>query len=187
MTIIVTGTIAEQDARYVDIDDIGQAELATGQLVGPMLDAVGQPHRIDGGVRHVAPLRGPQSAIDERQLDVLQSRCARQQRKRLEDESDAETAQAREPVIVEAADIGAREAVGAAGEGQPANWQRFYYYPYVYYPQNFWGSEYYRSADSMYHRYPAEMRIPVYNKSWHNYYPEGRRYHWGHHFILDVF
>lgn len=67
------------------------------------------------------------------------------------------------------------------------DWERFYHYPYVYYPQNFWGNEYYRSSDSLYYRYPQEMRVPVYNKSWHNYYPAGRRYHWGHHFQLDVF
>jgi len=64
---------------------------------------------------------------------------------------------------------------------------RFYHYPYVYYPQNFYSSDYYRSSDSMYHRYPPEMQIPVYNKHWHNYYPSPRRYHWGHHFITDVF
>lgn len=67
------------------------------------------------------------------------------------------------------------------------DWERFYHYPYVFYPQNFWGNEYFRSADSLYHRYPPEMRIPVYNKKWHNSYPVGRRYHWGHHFMLDVF
>ena len=67
------------------------------------------------------------------------------------------------------------------------NWERFYHYPYVYYPQNFWGNEYYRSAESLYYRYPPEMRIPVYNQCWHNYYPEDRRYHSGHHFQLDVF
>ena len=67
------------------------------------------------------------------------------------------------------------------------DWERFYHYPYVYYPQNFWGNEYYRSSESMYYRYPQEMRVPVYNKGWHNYYPSGRRYHWGHHFRLDVF
>jgi hypothetical protein len=84
------------------------------------------------------------------------------------------------------------------------DWQRFYHYPYVYYPQNFWGSDYYRSSESLYYRYPNEMRIPVYNKQWHNYYPEaanwdrymtgrsqgpptGGRYHMGHHFILDTF
>lgn len=64
---------------------------------------------------------------------------------------------------------------------------RFQHYPYVYYPQNFYGNEYYRSRDSLYHRYPAEMQIPVYNRKWENFYPTNQRYHWGHHFILDVF
>ena len=67
------------------------------------------------------------------------------------------------------------------------DWERFYHYPYVYYPQNFWGNEYYRSAESLYYRYPSEMRIPVYKKGWQNYYPQGRKYHRGHHFIADVF
>jgi hypothetical protein len=69
----------------------------------------------------------------------------------------------------------------------PRDCNRFYHYPYVYYPQNFYGSEYYKSSDSMYYRYPAEMQIPVYNRHWHNYYPSQRRYHWGHHFLTDVF
>jgi len=67
------------------------------------------------------------------------------------------------------------------------DWTRFYHYPYTYYPQNFWGSDYYRSAESLYHRYPQEMRIPVYNRRWHNEYPQNHRYHRGHQFILDVF
>jgi len=67
------------------------------------------------------------------------------------------------------------------------DWERFYHYPYVYYPQNFWGNEYYRSSQDMYFRYPPEMRVPVYNRQWHNEYPEPRRYHQGHQFILDVF
>jgi len=67
------------------------------------------------------------------------------------------------------------------------DWQRFYHYPYVFYPQNFWGSDYYRSSESLYYRYPPEMQIPVYNKKWHNYYPQARRYHSGHHFVLDTF
>src|SRR3989304_877993 len=46
------------------------------------------------------------------------------------------------------------------------DWNRFYHYPYVYYPQNFWGNEYYRRPDSLYYRYPPEMRIPVYNRHW---------------------
>lgn len=77
---------------------------------------------------------------------------------------------------------------GAAGsQYNMQDWDRLYHYPYVYYPQNFYGNEYMRSAESMYYRYPKEMRTPVYNRAWQNYYPQDRRYHWGHHFILDVF
>ncbi|MEX2142768.1 MAG: calmodulin-binding protein [Pirellulales bacterium] len=107
--------------------------------------------------------------------------------------------------------IGYQSAAGSMAYGRQwvhtygtQDWERFYHYPYVFYPQNFWGSEYYRSSESLYHRYPNEMRIPVYNKQWHNYYPEaanwdrnitgrykapptGGRYHMGHHFILDTF
>lgn len=67
------------------------------------------------------------------------------------------------------------------------DWARFYHYPYVYYPQNFWSADYYRSSESLYYRYPPEMRVPVYNRNWQNYYPQSRRYHYGHHFILDTF
>jgi hypothetical protein len=67
------------------------------------------------------------------------------------------------------------------------DWNRMYHYPYVYYPQNFWGPDYYRSSENMYYRYPPEMQIPVYNKAWHNEYPQPLRYYSGHEFILDVF
>ncbi|HUT11022.1 MAG TPA: calmodulin-binding protein [Thermoguttaceae bacterium] len=67
------------------------------------------------------------------------------------------------------------------------DWNRFYHYPYVWYPQNFWGSDYYRSSEDLYYRYPPEMRIPVYNRQWQNYYPQDRLYHSGSHFMLDVF
>ena len=73
------------------------------------------------------------------------------------------------------------------GANGSTDWNRFYHYPYVYYPQNFYGQEYYQSSNSLYHRYPPEMRIPVYNKKWHNAYPSNRRFHSGHHFILDTF
>jgi len=75
--------------------------------------------------------------------------------------------------------------VEAAGQGQPTDWGRFYHYPYVYYPQNFQNTQ--QEYNSLYHRYPASRRIPVYRQDWHNYYPSARPYHWGHHFILDVF
>ena len=76
---------------------------------------------------------------------------------------------------------------GTYGNYGTRNMERFYHYPYVTYPHNYWGNEYYRSNGSLYHRYPQEMRVPMYNRAWQNYYPSSRRYHWGHHFILDVF
>ncbi len=94
--------------------------------------------------------------------------------------------------FVIAAGIGEVQAQQAFGRQWGAtysiqDWDRLYHYPYVWYPQNFWGEDYYRSSEDLYFRYPPEMRIPVYNMQWHNYYPQDRRYHWGHHFILDVF
>lgn len=71
------------------------------------------------------------------------------------------------------------------GSYRTQDWNRLYHYPYVYYPQNFWSSEYFQSSNDLYFRYPPEMRVPVYNKQWMNLYPEGRLYHSGHHFILD--
>jgi len=67
------------------------------------------------------------------------------------------------------------------------DWNRFYHYPYVWYPQNFYADGYYQSANDLYHRYPQEMRVPVYNRQWQNDYPKSRRYYQGHHFHLDVF
>ena len=67
------------------------------------------------------------------------------------------------------------------------DWNRMYHYPYVYYPQNFWSADYYRSAEDLYYRYPPEMQIPVYNKKWHNEYPRCPKYYQGAHFMLDVF
>lgn len=74
----------------------------------------------------------------------------------------------------------------AVEPGQPTDWNRFYYYPYIYYPHNFAQPETY---NNLYYRYPPARQIPVYNRSWNNFYPEKkhRAYHMGHHFILDVF
>ncbi len=54
-------------------------------------------------------------------------------------------------------------------------------------PAELLSSEYYQSSDDLYYRYPQEMRVPVYNKQWHNMYPEGALYHRGHHFLIDTF
>ena len=81
--------------------------------------------------------------------------------------------------------FGGAEPAQAAPPGQPTNWQRFYYYPYVYYPHNF--QQYPESYDHLYYRYPREKQIPVYNTDWHNFYPMEKPYYRGHHFALDVF
>ena len=73
----------------------------------------------------------------------------------------------------------------AAGSGQPTDWARFYHYPYVYYPHNFQQPQ--GSYNHLYYRYPPNQRIPVYNDHWYNFYPTEKPYHYGHHFILDVF
>ena len=72
----------------------------------------------------------------------------------------------------------------AAGKSQPGDWDRFYHYPYVNYPRNYGAPQ---QFDSLYYKYPAERRIPVYRTDWHNFYPRNRPYHSGHHFYLDVF
>jgi hypothetical protein len=92
-------------------------------------------------------------------------------------------------LALSAADAHAQQAFGRQWgyTYSTQDWERFYHYPYVWYPQNFWGKDYYQSSESLYFRYPPEMRIPVYNKGWHNEYPEARLYHSGHHFILDTF
>ncbi|MDR2641713.1 MAG: hypothetical protein LBC74_02845 [Planctomycetaceae bacterium] len=73
-----------------------------------------------------------------------------------------------------------------AGTYQSQDWQRFMYYPYIYYPHNYYSPEYFRSSEDVYNRYPAEMRIPAYNKDWINFFPEPRKYHRGHHFRLSI-
>ncbi len=87
-------------------------------------------------------------------------------------------------LILLASVVGRSADVHAAGRGQPYDWGRFYYYPYVYYPHNFQGNEQY---DNLYYRYPPSRQIPVYNTNWYNFYPEEKPYYSGHHFYLDVF
>jgi hypothetical protein len=92
-------------------------------------------------------------------------------------------------VLCRSSEAQAQQAFGRqwGGSYSTQDWNRLYHYPYVYYPQNFWNSEYYKSSNDLYYRYPQEMRVPVYNKQWHNMYPEGALYHSGHHFLLDTF
>ena len=115
--------------------------------------------------------------------------------------------------IFSVADAQAQQAYGRqwGHSYSTQDWNRMYHYPYVYYPQNFWGNDYYRSSEDLYYRYPPEMRIPVYHMQRMNYYPThrqdppikehqffpmfgskadrhtGDKYSQGHHFEADVF
>jgi len=80
--------------------------------------------------------------------------------------------------------VSMRQSTSGYGVAQPSDWKRFYHYPYVYYPHSFKKQE---QFNNMYHRYPQSMQIPVYNKSWYNFYPTEKPYHDGHHFLLDIF
>ena len=73
--------------------------------------------------------------------------------------------------VIAVACVQSTRTVEAAPPGQPADWQRFYHYPYVYYPQTFQQPQTY---DHMYYRYSPEMRIPVYNKNWYNFFNQTR-------------
>lgn len=86
--------------------------------------------------------------------------------------------------VLVAATLGTGSSAHAAGIGQPYDWGRFYYYPYVYYPHNYSAPV---QFDNLYYRYPQERQIPVYNAHWNNFYPNPHPYYRGHHFILDVF
>jgi hypothetical protein len=87
-------------------------------------------------------------------------------------------------LVMGAAVVAGSQSAQAAGEGQPSDWNRFYNYPYVYYPHNFQAPAEY---NSLYNRYPQARQIPVYNKSWYNFYPTKKPYYMGHHMTLDVF
>ena len=64
--------------------------------------------------------------------------------------------------LVVVAVTGAGSQARAGGIGEPYDWGRFYYYPYVYYPHNFSAPV---QFDNLYYRYPQERQIPVYNRA----------------------
>ena len=87
-------------------------------------------------------------------------------------------------IIAAVAAVAFPDRAAASPPGQPSDWQRFYYYPYIYYPHSFQKPQ---VNDHLYYRYQPSQRIPVYNRNWYNFYPSEKPYHSGHHFILDVF
>src|SRR5262249_15280075 len=87
--------------------------LAAAQLVRLVLHALAQAHPRQRAHRQLAPLARAHAAVDERQLDVLQRRGARQELERLEDEANLAVAQRRQRVLAQTAHVLAAQAVGA--------------------------------------------------------------------------
>ncbi len=92
-------------------------------------------------------------------------------------------------IVLSSSEAAAQQAYGNqwARQYNAQDWQRMYYYPYVYYPHNYYSADYYKSSEDLYNRYPAEMKVPAYNKDWMNYYPSTRKFHSGNHFRMDIF
>ncbi len=90
--------------------------------------------------------------------------------------------------MVDNADAQAPQAFWQSWGGAASNrdYSRFNHYPYVYYPQNYWVVTTLRVAIAL-------LSLPTGNadsglqSQVRNEYPSPRRYHWGHHFITDVF
>ena len=102
---VAAGRRVEVAGRLVGEDDLRAGDdgprdgdallLAAGKLVGVVAGAVGQADLVERLERQAPPLGGRHAAIDQRQLDVLDRRGARQQVEALEDEADEMAAEQR--------------------------------------------------------------------------------------------
>ena len=82
--------VGEDDGRLVDEGARnGHALLlAAGQLVGPVVNALGQAHGVEGAGGLLAALVRRQAAVDQRQLDIAQGIGAGQEVKGLKYKAD---------------------------------------------------------------------------------------------------
>src|SRR5215204_6508109 len=78
-----------------------------------MLHAIGEADPRKCGARTLAPGPPSDTAIDERQLDVLECGGPCQQLKRLEDETDLAIAEIRERIVAEATHVSAAQPIHA--------------------------------------------------------------------------
>ena len=80
-------------------------------------------------------------------------------------------------------------ATPAAADQPPL--PRFSYYPYYYFPHNYWPNlspQWPEPPGHPYVRPPAYMAFPPFNEpNWRYEYWMPQRYYRGHHFFLDVF
>lgn len=69
--------------------------------------------------------------------------------------------------------------------------QRFWHYPYYYFPHNYWptlGPRYPEGPNMPYMRPPAYMAYPPFREpNWRYEFFQPQKYHRGHHFWLDQF
>src|SRR5690606_21983196 len=103
---VAGGLIGEQQGGFGD-EGAGDGHallLTAGERVRRVLLASGAAHRGEGLARPPAPLGRRYPLVDQRQLDVLERRGARQQVEALEHEADVMTAEQRPLVAVERAD-----------------------------------------------------------------------------------
>ena len=115
--------VGQQDGRPVHqrAGDGDALALAAGQLVGPVMDPVGQADVAQGLQRHLPPFLGGHAGVDQGQLDVAQRVGARQQVEGLEDEADLLVADLRQLVVVHLAHLDAVQLVLAAGRACPGS------------------------------------------------------------------
>ena len=122
---VAAGRRVEVAGRLVGEDDLRAGDdgprdgdtllLAAGKLVGIVAGAVGKADLGERLERQTPPLGRRHAAIDQRQLDILDRRGARQQVEALEDEAEEMTADPRLMAGVEVADADAVEGIGAGG------------------------------------------------------------------------
>ena len=89
--------------------------LAARHLVGVVVEPIAQPDPLQRLAGPLVPLGGGDPGVEQRQLDVLQRRGARQQVEVLEDEADRLVAEVRQLVVGEAGDVLPLQQVAAGG------------------------------------------------------------------------
>jgi hypothetical protein len=94
-----------------------------------------------------------------------------------------------------AVSLGAALWAGSADKAQaqqlPGNMNRFFYYPYYYFPANYWpqmGPAWPEQPGQHYLRPPAYMAYPPFREPhWRYEYWQPQFYYRGSHFLLDQF
>src|SRR5579859_3257717 len=112
----VAGRLVGQDQSRVGGDGPGDRRpllLASGHLVGKVVETIAQADRLEGGGGPLAPFAGSDTGIGERELDVGQRGGPGDQVEALKHETDLAVADAGKSGLVELADVDAVDPVPA--------------------------------------------------------------------------